>query len=99
MAKSKNNNNSAAPETLEQALDIIAQQNQIIAEQNAHIAAIEQRSVNAKPSVAIGVKVYTINSGVYFKGVDYSAQELAENKEVCAEILEVDGQTILTKED
>jgi hypothetical protein len=99
MAKSKNNNNSTAPETLEQALEIIGQQNEVIAELNKHIASLEVRTVSSKPSVAIDANVYTINSGAYFKGIDYTAQELAENKEVCAEILEIDGQTILTVED
>lgn len=100
MAKSKKETtNSAAPETLEQALDIIAEQSAVIAELNAHIAKLEAKPKTDKPSVAIGSDVYTIESGAYFKGVEYSAADLAENKEVCAEILSVDGQTILTKED
>jgi|GEM_PF-3879401 hypothetical protein len=99
MAKTKNNTESAAPETLEQALEIIAQQTEVIAELNKHIASLEAKPTQVKPSVAIGKHVYTINSGAYVDGTKYSAAELAENKEVCGKILEIEGQTILTKEE
>lgn len=100
MAKGKKENtNSAAPETLEQALEIIAEQSAVIGELSAHIAKLEAKPVSKKPSVALGVHVYVINSGAQINGVSYTAAELAENKEVCEQIVSIEGQTILTMEE
>jgi hypothetical protein len=99
MPKNKTTNASTATETLEQALEIIGQQNEVIAELNKHIASLEAKPSKETLTVAIDAHTYTINSGAFVDNVKYSPADLAENKEVCAKILEIEGQTILTVED
>ena len=96
------NKGANAPETLEEALTIIAEQSAIINEQSAVISKLENKLERAsvKLSVEVDGKGYTINSGAYFQGKDFSAKELSESPDVCKMIIdEHPTSSIFTKED
>lgn len=105
-----------APETLEQALltinelnaenakqsEVINQQNALIKEQAEELAKAEKKlaRVAPKPSVTVKKVSYTVNCGAQWDGVEYTPEELADNPEVCEEILKASPKTsIFTKED
>lgn len=71
----------------------------LIVELNEKLTALEAASGKvAKPTITVQKVVYVVNSGAHLDRA-YTAQEIAENPKVAAQILELEGQTILTKED
>ena len=53
---------------------------------------------SSTPSVVIGKTTYLVTSGAFLDR-NYTAQELSENEQVCKQLLEIDGQTILIEEE
>lgn len=107
-------NKTALPQTIEEAHSLIEAQNAQLAESKKTIdeqaslidelsealAKVETKlaTSNVAPSVTIGKKSYTVNAGVKHLGVNYTPAELAANEALCAEILKLEGQTILVEE-
>lgn len=52
---------------------------------------------DARPTIKIDSVTYSVNSGVKHQGVKYTAAELSQADEVCAELLKIEGQTVLTE--
>src|SRR5688572_28715895 len=136
MGKNNNTTNNPAPETLEQALLVIAakdaeiaehestiathgedvialnaaigkleesldqkdskidelskeaeQKDEVIAELNSQLSSTESKSKSiSKPTIKIGKKVYTINSGACVASGKYTASQLAENADAAEEV-------------
>ena len=92
----------ATPETLESAIETIAEQNEIIAELSKEIAKLESKVVEYKagglvlPEVVIENKTYLVNNGTFNNNTKYTREELAENQSLCESILAIEGQATLT---
>jgi predicted nucleic acid-binding Zn-ribbon protein len=79
----------------------LAEKDDLIKEQAAHIEKLENKLSKStqKLSVEVEGKNYTINSGAYWNGKDFSPADLREAPMICQEIIESsDKQTILTEE-
>ncbi len=98
MTKKNNTNSSLAPETLEQAIEVIAQQSEVIAALNKQITKLEAKAAsgNTKPTVEIDGKTYQVNSGVR-KGLEtFKPADIANDLELATWIVNTKGQDILT---
>lgn len=83
---------------LAKADEKIQEQDNLIVELNQKLTAAESTTGKvSKPTVEVKKVNYTVNSGAHLDR-SYTAAEIAENPKVAAMILEMDGQTILTKE-
>jgi predicted metal-dependent hydrolase len=100
--------NAGTPLTLEEALSLIEkqnktiqEQNEMLAEQSKHIEKLETKVATgqSQPTVTISKKTYLVNSGTRANGKNYSAAELAEDENLCKEILKIEGQQVLTLEE
>ena len=112
MAEKKNSKTSGAdapevlsniPTTLEEALAIIEAQKVTIDELSKSLSKAEATAEKAKavlaPTVEIDGDTYVVNMGVFHNQKNISAKELAEDVNFCKELLAIDGQTFLTKEE
>jgi hypothetical protein len=92
----------ATPETLEAALELIATQNEVIAELSSENEKLSALVVAGKKAGVIPVTIeidggtYVINHGSRIGTTIYSKEDLAENEKVCKQILEMEGQATLT---
>jgi hypothetical protein len=98
MAEKKTTKTTSAPTTLEQALEVIAQQNGVITELNETITKLEKNIANGvnKPTIEIDGKVYEVNSGARVGSEVLSPNAIAENADAAKAILEIEGQSVLT---
>ena len=99
----------ATPETIEEALEMIAkheatieEQKELIAELNSNNSDLEKKIAEYKTGVPImpeveinGVK-YQVNNGSRIDGKNYTREELAANIKACESILAISGQLTIT---
>lgn len=109
MTKAKN---TPAPESLEQALKVIAEQEatidsllaesaenqKIIVDLNKQVSKLEQANAAGEQiaTVEIGKQTYQINSATRLDGVILTPKQIAENVDAAKAILEIEGQQVLT---
>lgn len=101
MAKKKETTQTLAPENLEQALEIIASQEEVIIELNNTITALEKDVANGvtTPTIEINGKKYSVNSAARVGSEVLSPSAIAENAEAAQAILEIEGQQVLTEKE
>lgn len=94
---------SELPTTLQEALVIIEAQKATIDELNESLSKAEAKAEKAKavlqPTIDIDGEIYVVNMGTYHQGKNISAKELAEDEALCKELLAIEGQSFLTKEE
>lgn len=99
MAK-KNNNNEALQALVEQGAEALAQQvldlQDQLTETTEKLRATEATKGNPFPVKKLKSGSYQVNGGIRHEGVVLSPAELAENDELCQELVEK-GSGLLTK--
>lgn len=112
MAKRQEYAGATAPATIEEALIAIATLEETIAthegtisELSNEIAVLEAANDKAAEKLASGDKTvevtvegetYVVNHGARIGQVNYTAKQLADNKNLLAEIMEIEGQQVVT---
>lgn len=95
----KKNETTKQPETLEEfkaayaaAQEQIEELTEMVSELNTKLTAVEKapkgKGVKLNPTVSVGKKTYEVLTGCIHKAVRYTKEALAENKELCAELIE-----------
>lgn len=101
------NKKNMPPQTLEEALTQLkelevknAELTNLLEEQNDHINKLEAKAAKGggaqKPTVKVGKKEYEVACGYRGKGGKvFKPAQIAEDTELAASILKIEGQTIL----
>lgn len=102
------------PQNLEEALTLIAglseknanqeatiiEQAELIDELSTKVEKLEGKAALGGniPSVTIKGKTYSIMAGIRHQGKNFSPTEIAQDENLCKELLGIDGQNILIEE-